>query len=82
MEGDEGHWRRGLPAPFLGCAARQLVLGWEPRPSWLAGVALSTTSVAVVYTVMLELGLDSTGFGKAVLAACFVTDLGTVSRSV
>ena len=34
--------------PFLGCAAAAYyVLGWEPMPSWLAGVAMSTTSVAV-----------------------------------
>ena len=66
-------------APFLGCAAyARYVLAWSPEASWLAGVALSTTSVAVVYAVMLELGLNSTGFGKAVLAACFVCDLGTV----
>jgi glutathione-regulated potassium-efflux system ancillary protein KefC len=66
-------------APFLGCAAfAAFGLHWTPRASWLAGVALSTTSVAVVYAVMLELGLNSTNFGKAVLAACFVTDLGTV----
>ena len=66
-------------APFLGCAAfAHYGLHWTPRASWLAGVALSTTSVAVVYAVMLELGLNSTGFGKAVLAACFVNDLGTV----
>jgi Kef-type K+ transport system membrane component KefB len=66
-------------APFLGCAAyAHYVLGWSSQASWLTGVALSTTSVAVVYAVMLELGLNSTGFGKAVLAACFVTDLGTV----
>ena len=48
------------------------------RSSWLAGVALSTTSVAVVYAVMLELGFNKTEFGKAILAACFVNDLGTV----
>lgn len=66
-------------APFFGCAAfARYALGWTPQASWLAGVALSTTSVAVVYAVMLELGLNSTDFGKAVLAACFVTDLGTV----
>jgi len=65
--------------PFLGCAAfAYLVLHWTPRASWLTGVAMSTTSVAVVYAVMLELGLNSTDFGKALLAACFVTDLGTV----
>ncbi len=69
----------GFFAPFLGCAAfARYALGWTPQASWLAGVALSTTSVAVVYAVMLELGLNSTGFGKAVLAACFVNDLGTV----
>ena len=69
----------GFFAPFLGCAAFAYYgLHWTPRASWLAGVALSTTSVAVVYAVMLEMGLNSTGFGKAVLAACFVNDLGTV----
>ena len=66
-------------APFLGCtAAAYYLLHWSVKASWLAGVALSTTSVAVVYAVMLELGLNKTDFGKAVLAACFVTDLGTV----
>jgi Kef-type K+ transport system membrane component KefB len=65
--------------PFLGCAAgAHYVLGWEPMPSWLAGVAMSTTSVAVVYAVMLEFGFNVTDYGKTVLAACFVTDLGTV----
>lgn len=66
-------------APFLGCtAASYYLLHWTVKASWLAGVALSTTSVAVVYAVMLELGLNKTDFGKTVLAACFVTDLGTV----
>src|SRR5947209_3067973 len=65
--------------PFLGCAAgAYYILGWEVMPSWLAGVAMSTTSVAVVYAVMLEFGFNVTDYGKTVLAACFVTDLGTV----
>jgi glutathione-regulated potassium-efflux system ancillary protein KefC len=69
----------GFFAPFLGAAAvAHFVLGWAVMPSWLAGVALSTTSVAVVYSVMLELGLNQTDFGKGILAACFVNDLGTV----
>jgi glutathione-regulated potassium-efflux system ancillary protein KefC len=69
----------GFFAPFLGCAAvAHFLLGWTPRSSWLAGVALSTTSVAVVYAVMLELGLNRTAYGKAILAACFINDLGTV----
>ena len=66
-------------APFLGCAAgARFVLGWDPMASWLGGVAMSTTSVAVVYAVMLEFGFNATNYGKVVLAACFVTDLGTV----
>jgi Kef-type K+ transport system membrane component KefB len=69
----------GFFAPFLGCTAiAHYLLGWTWLASWLAGVALSTTSVAVVYAVMLELGFNVTDFGKAVLAACFVNDLGTV----
>src|SRR5262245_24363676 len=65
--------------PFLGCAAAaRYLLGWDPMASWLAGVAMSTTSVAVVYAVMLEFGFNATDYGKVVLAACFVTDLGTV----
>ena len=69
----------GFFGPFLGCTAvAHYVLHWTTRSSWLAGVALSTTSVAVVYAVMLELGFNVTEFGKAILAACFVNDLGTV----
>jgi glutathione-regulated potassium-efflux system ancillary protein KefC len=69
----------GFFAPFLGCAAvAHYLLHWTVMASWLAGVALSTTSVAVVYAVMLELGFNKTEFGKAILAACFVNDLGTV----
>jgi Kef-type K+ transport system membrane component KefB len=66
-------------APFIGCAVvAYAVLDWNIAASWLAGVALSTTSVAVVYAVMLEFGLNATDYGKSVLAACFITDLGTV----
>ncbi len=69
----------GFFGPFLGCTAiAHYILHWSARSSWLAGVALSTTSVAVVYAVMLELGFNKTDFGKAILAACFVNDLGTV----
>jgi Kef-type K+ transport system membrane component KefB len=66
-------------APFLGCAAlAHWALGWSAEASWLAGIAMSTTSVAVVYAVMLEFGLNATDYGKGVLAACFITDLATV----
>jgi Kef-type K+ transport system membrane component KefB len=66
-------------APFFGCAAAaRWLLGWSAEASWLAGVAMSTTSVAVVYAVMIEFGFNVTDYGKTVLAACFITDLGTV----
>ena len=69
----------GFVAPFLGCAAAaHYLLGWDVMPSWLAGVAMSTTSVAVVYAVMLEFGLNRTDYGKTILAACFINDLLTV----
>jgi Kef-type K+ transport system membrane component KefB len=69
----------GFIAPFLGCAAvARFVLGWGGPASWLAGIALSTTSMAVVYAVMLETGFNRTEFGKGILGACFVNDLGTV----
>jgi Kef-type K+ transport system membrane component KefB len=69
----------GFFVPFFGAAmVAHFVLHWAWRPSWLAGVALSTTSVAVVYAVMLELGFNRTEYGKAILAACFINDVGTV----
>jgi Kef-type K+ transport system membrane component KefB len=66
-------------APFLGAFLFALTLGgWDVRASEIAGVALSTTSVAVVYAVMVETGLNQTQLGKIILAACFINDLGTV----
>jgi Kef-type K+ transport system membrane component KefB len=56
----------------------QFVLGWPLHQAQIAGIALSTTSVAVVYAVMIEGGFGETPMGKTILAACFITDLGTV----
>ncbi len=65
--------------PSVACwAAAHYLLGWESPPALLAGVALAATSVAVVYTVMMEYGFNRTDYGKTILAACFITDLGTV----
>ncbi|MGB4704935.1 MAG: cation:proton antiporter [Candidatus Saccharicenans sp.] len=69
----------GFSAPFLGCTAiARYLLHWDWRASLLAGIALSTTSIAVVYSVMPEFGFNKTEFGKGVLGSCFVNDLGTV----
>lgn len=65
--------------PSVACwAAAHYLLGWESSPAILAGIALAATSVAVVYTVMMEYGFNRTDYGKTILAACFITDLGTV----
>lgn len=66
-------------APFAAAfAVAYFVLAWTVQASQIAGLALSTTSVAVVYAVMIESGLARQEIGKLILAACFVTDLGTV----
>jgi Kef-type K+ transport system membrane component KefB len=80
------HWKASLS---IGCVSFALpfagafglcywVLGWTLHASEIGGIALSTTSVAVVYAVMVETGLNRQDLGKLILAACFVTDLGTV----
>jgi len=65
--------------PFLGAMAyAYYVSGWNLQAAQIAGIALSTTSMAVVYAVMVETGLNNTDLGKLILSACFITDLGTV----
>lgn len=50
--------------------------GWTWNASLIAGCALSTTSLAVVYAVLVETGLTDTAIGKLIMAATFVTDFG------
>jgi Kef-type K+ transport system membrane component KefB len=54
-------------------------LGWNHRQAEIAGIALSTTSLAVVYAVLVETGLNRTIIGKRLMSATFITDLGTVA---
>ena len=66
-------------APFIAAFSfAYFVAGWDLGASEIAGIALSTTSVAVVYAVMIESGLAEKEIGKVILAACFINDLGTV----
>jgi Kef-type K+ transport system membrane component KefB len=53
-------------------------LGWTPKASLIAGTALSTTSLAVVYAVLVETGLNTVRVGKLIMSVCFVTDMCTV----
>ena len=59
---------------FLVC---YFIIGWSYGASLIAGTALSTTSLAVVYSVLLETGLAGTEIGKLIMAATFITDMGT-----
>ena len=69
----------GFFGPYLGVLAyAHYVLGWAWPQAQIAGIALSTTSVAVVYAVMVETGFNKTEIGKIILAGCFVNDVGTV----
>src|SRR5438552_3708065 len=54
-------------------------LGWNHRQAEIAGIALSTTSLAVVYAVLVETGLNRTVVGKRLMSATFVTDFGTAT---
>ncbi|MEX2047781.1 MAG: cation:proton antiporter [Chloroflexota bacterium] len=64
--------------PFVGVGLfAYYVAGWDLEQSQIAGIALSTTSLAVVYAVLVETGLNRTEIGKTIMAATFVTDLGT-----
>jgi Kef-type K+ transport system membrane component KefB len=89
MEVDPAYLRRRL-GPSLGIGISSFVgpfvvasavaftlLDWSFRASLIAGTALSTTSLAVVYAVLVERELTDTGIGKLIMSATFVTDLCT-----
>jgi Kef-type K+ transport system membrane component KefB len=64
--------------PFLGAIGYcYWISGWSLNASLIAGIALSTTSLAVVYAVLVETGLTNYEIGKIIMASCFITDLGT-----
>ena len=65
-------------APFVaGMAVAYWLLDWSGKASAIAGIALSTTSLAVVYAVLVETGLNRARIGKLLMSATFVTDFGT-----
>ena len=66
-------------APFIGAALyTYFIAGWNLQAALIAGIALSTTSLAVVYSVLLETDLPDVNLAKIILAATFVTDMATV----
>jgi len=55
------------------------VAKWDWKAAEIAGCALSTTSLAVIYAVLVETGLTKTKLGKIIMASCFITDIGTAA---
>jgi Kef-type K+ transport system membrane component KefB len=79
-------WRASLAigavsfaAPFaVAMATAYWAAGWTRDQAEIGGLALSTTSLAVVYAVLVETGLNRSVTGKRIMAATFVTDILTV----
>jgi len=80
-------WRASLSIGLVSFAAPFVVVGllcyygldWTRRQSEIGGLALSTTSLAVVYAVLVETGLSRELVGKRLMSATFVTDIATVA---
>lgn len=62
--------------PFL-CAFLYTfyVAHWQLPAALIAGITLSTTSLAVVYSVLIETGFSNTKSGKFLMAATFITNI-------
>ena len=64
--------------PFLGTIVYcYWIAHWSLNAALIGGIALSTTSLAVIYAVLVETGLTNYEIGKIIMASCFITDLGT-----
>jgi Kef-type K+ transport system membrane component KefB len=89
LEVDPTHFRERFAAsvgiglvsfigPFIvGSLVAYGLLGWTAKAALIAGTALSTTSLAVIYAVLVEDGLNKTALGKLLMSATFVTDMAT-----
>jgi Kef-type K+ transport system membrane component KefB len=89
LEVDPGYLRKRLGAsaaiglvsfigPFIvGSLVAYVALGWTVKAALIAGTALSTTSLAVIYAVLVEDGLNETELGRLLMSATFVTDMAT-----
>src|SRR5919106_2508299 len=68
-----------LLAPLAGVyAVSRFVFGVDHRVAALLGLALSTTSLALVYQFLRERGLVSGDAGQAILGAAMVVDVGAM----
>lgn len=64
--------------PFAGgflCA--YYIAGWTLYASLITGIALSETSLAVVYSVLVETNLSNSDIGRMLMASTFITNTWT-----
>ena len=66
-------------SPSSACSASTPWIGRAVRRRSATVYALSTTSLAVVYAVLVETGLNRELVGKRLMSATFVTDIATVA---
>ena len=65
-------------APFVGVFLfTRYLAGWSYKAALIAGTAMSETSLAVVYSVLVETDMSKTKIGKLIMAATFITNMGT-----
>ena len=64
--------------PFIGAFLYTYFIAfWNLQAALIAGIALSTTSLAVVYSVLMETENLDSNLIKTILAATFITDMST-----
>ncbi len=67
-------------APFvIVVLVTSLGFGWSHRAALVAGGVLGETSLAVTYSVLLELRLVSSELGRLLMAAVFLTDVAAAA---
>ncbi len=67
-----------LPALLGTGILAYFILKWSIKQSILAGTALSSISIAIVYALLIETNLNEKKIGKLLLASSFINGLGTL----
>ncbi len=68
----------GFAAPLLASSLVFAAMGYTARVALLVGVALSTTSVAVVYAIIKAMGVERSHLGQAALSSAMVADVASI----
>ncbi len=55
-----------------------LILGWGYEAAIIAGISLSTASIAIIYSQLVDRGISKGSLGRLVMSSAFTTDLFAV----